>query len=125
MKSLCARKKQTTLKLSMREARRRRNSTFQAALKLHGESPEETEPVEFGLLDTVVSKCDAGLVAEKIMNSKKIMKEVTSKTKKKLKNYEESEEKKIRSVAVYYSGVSWEKGNTARSIGKCVLNIML
>ena len=86
MKSLSARKKPTTPKLSIREARRRRNNTFQAALKLHGGSPEETEPAEFGLLDTVVSKCDAGLVAEKIMNSKKIMKEVTSKTKKKLKN---------------------------------------
>ena len=28
---------------------------FQAALQLHGGSPEATEPAEFGLLDTVVS----------------------------------------------------------------------
>ena len=89
--------------LTGRTASQRRRETFDAAIKVHGGSPQQTTPAEIGLIDTVITKCNARLVAEKMVKSKKLMKEVKKGTKKKTKSYEDSEENKIRSVAIYYS----------------------
>ena len=80
------------------------------------------EAAEAGLIDTVIKKCKPSKVAEKIAGTKTIMAEINKETKKKMKHYEDSEENKIRSIAVYYSGGVMGKTSTVLFIEIVVIN---
>jgi hypothetical protein len=100
-----------------RVARNRRRETFQLAQKVHGGSPKQTAPAEVELIDTVIKKCKPSLVAEMVTSNRRILKEFI-KIMKKVKKNEETEENKIKSVAVYYSAGVMGKRKYRKVYGK-------
>lgn len=91
--------------VSLAISRRRRSETFEAACQIHGASNQSTMAGQVGLCDTAVKKCSENVLINVLSTNVKIVKKVIPKIlKKKINDYEKSNDNITRSIAVYYSG---------------------
>ena len=112
--------------VSLATSRRRRSETFEAARQIHGASNQSIMPGQVGLCDTAVKKCFENVLINVLSTNVKTVKKVIPKIlKKKINDYEKSNDNITRSIAVYYSGGIMERENIAMCIELVVIERIL
>ena len=119
-----------TLSLSASQFRWRRQKTVEAVKAIHCDShvytseKEQTKSTKDGLWTTLVTSAETGEMGEYISNSKKCMDSVVPGIlNSKVKEYEKSQENKIRSMRVLYeSGLLGKRKYTSIRNSSDVLN---
>ena len=105
------------LDLPAPQAKRRKIQTYEAAKQIHGDKEGVISGLWSTLKDTASnSKLSSILASSTLVQQKILPKLVSSEVKKQVKEYEKSDENKIRSIAMYYDHtiMGKEKWNTVR-----------